>query len=120
MNTSKKTLGIALAATFATAGLASAADNGFAMQPMPHGYMVAEANTQAAGAGDAQKTTTPPPPTKPVKKAKPKSKAVEKKCAGMTTAKQSKAAEANCGGKADSKVPNGKCAPGACGANMSK
>jgi len=51
MNTSKKTLGIALAATLGAAGAATAADSPFGMQSMDKGYKVAEAPTGKCGAG---------------------------------------------------------------------
>jgi uncharacterized low-complexity protein len=119
MNSSKKTLGIALTAAFAATG-AMAADSGFAMKPMAQGYMVAEASTQAA-TGDAKKSegTTPKKPAKKsTAKAKPKTKASDGKCGGKAGAE--KAAEGSCGGKSGNKMPAGKCAPGACGGNMGK
>ncbi|MBK6743492.1 MAG: hypothetical protein IPG66_11130 [Hydrogenophilales bacterium] len=48
MNTSKKTLGIALAASLGAAG-AMAADSPFAMKSMDKGYLVAEAGKTAEG-----------------------------------------------------------------------
>jgi uncharacterized low-complexity protein len=49
MNTSKKTLGVALAATLGAAGTATAADSPFGMQSMERGYLVAEAGKMPAG-----------------------------------------------------------------------
>jgi uncharacterized low-complexity protein len=49
MNTSKKTLGLALAATLGAAGAVSAADSPFAMQSMDKGYMVAQADKATTG-----------------------------------------------------------------------
>jgi hypothetical protein len=123
MSTSKKTLGVALAAAFAATGMASAADSGFAMKPMAQGYMIAEAATTPA-ASDAKPATTTPPAKKTVKKTKAKTKATTdakaKSAEGKCGGKQEKAAEAACGGKTGSKIPTGKCAPGACGGNMGK
>lgn len=49
MNTSKKTLGVALAASLGAAGAATAADSPFAMQSMDKGYQVAQAGKTPAG-----------------------------------------------------------------------
>ncbi len=51
MSTSKKSLGVALAATLGAAGIATAADSPFAMQSMSKGYQVAEAGTPTGKCG---------------------------------------------------------------------
>jgi uncharacterized low-complexity protein len=55
MNTSNKTLGLALAATLGAAGVAGAADSPFAMQTMDKGYQLAQADKTTSGKCGAAK-----------------------------------------------------------------
>lgn len=55
MNTSNKTLGLALAATLGAAGMAGAADSPFAMQAMDQGYQLAQADKTTSGKCGAAK-----------------------------------------------------------------
>ena len=102
MNTSSKTIALALSGAFAlsiAATTVNAAENPFAIKALSSGYQVAEADAKAKDG-----------------------KCGEGKCsAEMKKEMADKAKDGNCGAdKADAKAKDGKCGEGKCSANKAK
>ena len=109
----KKPLSIALGAAFATslatAPVANAADNPFAMSELSSGYMVADSHMEGkcgeGKCGGAKATAT-----EGAEKSTAEGKCGEGKCGG-----EKASTEGKCGG--EKKMEEGKCGEGKCGAN---